>query len=204
VAARPSTDRPSRAFRASERYHSAVRSLGQRIRAVRLAQGLTLERAAEQMGLDLKHLQQIEAGGTNVTLATLLRIVDGLGSPLGPLFEAVDEGAYAAMGKTGGALTTRTPQDGDGTNLKVGVQPNPIPAEPAVDAPTLIRSAGRMIADLRKQRGLTQPDLASRVGVSVQYLQRVEQGRQNLTLSSLAKFASALAVGVDRLVGGDR
>jgi transcriptional regulator with XRE-family HTH domain len=38
--------------------------------------GWTLENAGEQMGLDFRHLQQVEAGTVNITLATIVRIAD--------------------------------------------------------------------------------------------------------------------------------
>jgi transcriptional regulator with XRE-family HTH domain len=53
---------------------------------MREKRGWTLERAAEAMDLDLKHLQKIEAGKLNVTLVTLVRIAEGLSVPLATLF----------------------------------------------------------------------------------------------------------------------
>jgi len=66
-----------------------VRSFGLRLRALRQDQDLTLEAAAEQMDLDWKHLQKIEAGQLNVTLVTLVRIAKGLETSLSDLFEGV-------------------------------------------------------------------------------------------------------------------
>lgn len=60
-----------------------------RLRALRQDQDLTLEAAAEQMDLDWKHLQKIEAGQLNVTLVTLVRIAKGLETSLSDLFEGV-------------------------------------------------------------------------------------------------------------------
>jgi len=57
-----------------------------RIRALREAQGWTLEKAAEKSDLDLKHLQKIEAGMLNVTLVTLVRLAVGLRQPMHALF----------------------------------------------------------------------------------------------------------------------
>jgi transcriptional regulator with XRE-family HTH domain len=57
------------------------------VRALREARGWTLERAAEAMNLDLKHLQKVEAGTLNPTLVTLVRIAEGFGEPMAALFQ---------------------------------------------------------------------------------------------------------------------
>lgn len=93
---RPTDERPSRVARQTRRYRREARLLGANIRALREAQGLTLEEASELMDVAPKHLQKIEAGGgarsdasaktINVTLVTLVRIADGLGTSVHDLF----------------------------------------------------------------------------------------------------------------------
>ncbi|MEO0322733.1 MAG: helix-turn-helix transcriptional regulator [Myxococcota bacterium] len=57
------------------------------------------------------------------------------------------------------------------------------------------RSVGRVIAEARIRLGLTQQELAERIGdVSAQYCGHVEQGRQNLTIETLVKFARGLGL----------
>lgn len=51
---------------------------------------------------------------------------------------------------------------------------------------------GRRIAELRAARRLTQEAVAATLGVSLKYYQRVEWGRENVTLESLARIAAAL------------
>ena len=46
---------------------------------------------------------------------------------------------------------------------------------------------------------MTQQQLADVMGISPQYLRRVESGGANLSIKSLAKFAHALAVEVAEL-----
>jgi transcriptional regulator with XRE-family HTH domain len=58
----------------------------------------------------------------------------------------------------------------------------------------LRRRVGRRVADLRIAAGITQDELAGQLGVSLRYVQRVEAGRENLSLSSLSTLAKALAV----------
>jgi len=80
-------DRPSRIARQSPRFAAEASALGKRVRKLRESRDWTLERAAEAMNLDLKHLQKIEAGKLNVTLVTLVRIAEGLGEPIASLFK---------------------------------------------------------------------------------------------------------------------
>jgi transcriptional regulator with XRE-family HTH domain len=53
---------------------------------------------------------------------------------------------------------------------------------------------------LRESRGLSQTALASKAGVSREYLWRLENGRQDPTLAVLEKLSKALRVKVSRLV----
>ncbi|MFO0646002.1 MAG: helix-turn-helix transcriptional regulator [Polyangiales bacterium] len=58
----------------------------------------------------------------------------------------------------------------------------------------VLRDLGRRIAELRAQNGQTQEQLSEKLNVSLQYLQRIEMGRENLTVRSLTRLAEALAV----------
>jgi transcriptional regulator with XRE-family HTH domain len=82
----PADERPSRVFKTQKRFKAETKNLGKRVRRLRKANSWTLERAAENMHLDLKHLQKIEAGQLNVTLVTLVRIAEGLEIPMSDLF----------------------------------------------------------------------------------------------------------------------
>lgn len=88
-----SSTKHTRRYRSSARRHpeiqAAARSLGQRIRALRRERGLSQEVLAERAGLDWKHLQVIEAGRTNTTLASLVGVARGLGVSLAELFQGV-------------------------------------------------------------------------------------------------------------------
>ncbi|MBI3073009.1 MAG: helix-turn-helix transcriptional regulator [Deltaproteobacteria bacterium] len=66
-------------------------------------------------------------------------------------------------------------------------------------ADRVLRAVGRRFAELRARRGLTQETLAERIGVSLKYLQRIEAGRENLTLKSLVELANTFRVKVDDL-----
>jgi transcriptional regulator with XRE-family HTH domain len=62
------------------------------------------------------------------------------------------------------------------------------------DPDQLIKDVGRRIAELREVRGLSQSELARKLGISPGNLYRIEQGQQNLTLRTMAKLASTLGV----------
>ncbi|HEY3820124.1 MAG TPA: helix-turn-helix transcriptional regulator [Polyangiaceae bacterium] len=59
-------------------------------------------------------------------------------------------------------------------------------------ATRVIRDIGRRIAELRADRGWTQAHFAEVLGIAVPNLQRVEQGRQNLTVRTLVRVARKL------------
>ena len=67
------------------------------------------------------------------------------------------------------------------------------------DASVVLREVGRRVAELRQGQGLTQEALAEQLGFTVKYLQRVEAGRENLTIRSLVRFADVLGVDLPEL-----
>ncbi len=85
-------ERPSRLAKETKGYREGLEALGNRVRALRDKRGLTLERAAEQMTMDLTHLAKIEFGKVNVTFVTLVRIANGLGVSIRDLFPAAGRG----------------------------------------------------------------------------------------------------------------
>lgn len=58
----------------------------------------------------------------------------------------------------------------------------------------VLRDLGRRIAELRQGLELTQEQLAEKAQLSIKYLQRVEAGRENLTVRSLVRLANLLRV----------
>jgi transcriptional regulator with XRE-family HTH domain len=63
----------------------------------------------------------------------------------------------------------------------------------AVRADDVLHDLGRRVAELRAARTLTQEQFAEIAGVTVQYLQRVEAGRENLTVRSLVSVTDLFA-----------
>jgi transcriptional regulator with XRE-family HTH domain len=65
------------------------------------------------------------------------------------------------------------------------------------DPKRTLLDVGRRIAEVRAEAGLTQEQFAERVArVSLKYLQRIEAGRANMTVLTLAKFAARIGVEV--------
>ena len=60
---------------------------------------------------------------------------------------------------------------------------------------------GNRLRDIRDARGLTQKDLANRVGMSDQQIYRYETDKSDPTGEALAKISKALDVSVDYLLG---
>jgi len=69
----------------------------------------------------------------------------------------------------------------------------------AARADDVLRDLGRRVAELRASRGLTQERFSEDADITVQYLQRVEAGRENLTVRSLVRLANLLHVSITDL-----
>jgi transcriptional regulator with XRE-family HTH domain len=63
-----------------------------------------------------------------------------------------------------------------------------------VDPPELVQFVGGRIKTLRQARGLTQDAVAEALGIASKNVQRLEAGRQNLTLVTLSHIADVLGV----------
>lgn len=51
---------------------------------------------------------------------------------------------------------------------------------------------GQLISQIRQQRGLTQVEFAKRLGTSQSAVNRIEQGKQNLSLETIGRISDAL------------
>ena len=69
------------------------KALGQRLRAARLAAGLTQEKVAEQAGISPTYMPRLEAGAAAPSLDVLLQLAAALGVPAGVLLGGAEEGA---------------------------------------------------------------------------------------------------------------
>lgn len=60
-----------------------------------------------------------------------------------------------------------------------------------------LKKSGKRIQTLRKERGMTQAQLAERVGISADNLGRIERGLQGVSIDLLIELASFFAVSMD-------
>jgi transcriptional regulator with XRE-family HTH domain len=63
------------------------------------------------------------------------------------------------------------------------------------------RDFGRRLAAARKQAGLSQTDLAGRLGIERRYVSDLEQGLSNRTEGSTANPSAAVLAGIARALG---
>jgi DNA-binding XRE family transcriptional regulator len=61
----------------------------------------------------------------------------------------------------------------------------------------LCAKTGKLIRNTRKEQGLSQKDLAKKLGISQQIISRVEKGRENISLATLTNITRALGVKVE-------
>lgn|SRR5574341_300696 len=192
--------RLSRAFRRSRRFKNVAVALGVRVRELRKGAGWTLEKASARMGLDFRHLQQIEAGTVNVTLATILRMCDAFDCSPSILLPSARE-PKLKLGpvhvRTFGAIRGVDPP---GMKRRSELRENPIEPPPPAETTAVKKRVGAMIKSLRLEKGWTQKKMAALLTVTETYVQDVERGKGNLTIESLVKFSKVFGVDPGRLV----
>lgn len=59
---------------------------------------------------------------------------------------------------------------------------------------------GQRIAELRKEQGMTQTQLAERCGLQQAHIARIETGRYSVGLDTLAQIATALGMKIDFII----
>lgn len=64
----------------------------------------------------------------------------------------------------------------------------------------LVKILGQNMKIVRAMKGISQRDLGEKIGLSSQYLSRLESGDMNPTLISVEKIADGLGVGVTTLL----
>ena len=59
---------------------------------------------------------------------------------------------------------------------------------------------GDNMKKIRLEKGMSQGDICRVLDLDRAYISNVENGKQNLTISTMEKIANALEVGVDKMV----
>ena len=142
--------------------------IGRNIMTLRKAKGYSVERVALESNLSPAWLRQIESGQASITVDTLRRIANTLKvAPIALGILALPDERILSM-------LQKAPQ---------------IPRQASKEI-----QIGRNIVSLRKERGLTQKQLAQAAGVSSARLREVEQDCANVTIALLGRLAKALEV----------
>lgn len=63
-------------------------------------------------------------------------------------------------------------------------------------------SMGKRIRGLRKQQGLTQAELAQKVGISTSFMGHIERGTRIASLETLVGLSRTLEISLDAMVTG--
>lgn len=66
----------------------------------------------------------------------------------------------------------------------------------------LLKIFGKRVAEVRKSRGVTQQELAERIGMSVVAIAYIETGKRWARLGTLDKIATSLKVDIKELFKG--
>ncbi len=75
----------------------------------------------------------------------------------------------------------------------------------AYDEETKVLSIGLQLAKQRKRKGLTQAELAKKIGTSTPQLSRTERRPENVNMRTLIRYAEAIGMNLDvRLVAKKR
>jgi transcriptional regulator with XRE-family HTH domain len=69
------------------RNEKLIKGVGQRVRAERLSQGLTMEGLADLAGIDYRQIARVELGTANTTISTAYQIARALEVPFSQLFD---------------------------------------------------------------------------------------------------------------------
>ena len=65
---------------------------------------------------------------------------------------------------------------------------------------TSAQKFGENMKKIRLEKGMSQGDIRRELGLDRAYISNVENGKQNLTLSTMEKVAKVLGVSVDQLL----
>jgi len=77
--------------------NNALKALGEKIRTLRKAQGLSQAQLADSVGINVSYLSQVETGKHNISFGYLAALAERLAIPLTELFDFEEPEAKAAV-----------------------------------------------------------------------------------------------------------
>ncbi len=69
-----------------------------------------------------------------------------------------------------------------------------------VNTDTINSRLGENIKKIRTKKGMSQGDISSKIGADRAYISGIENGKRNVTLSTVAKLSEALGVSIEELM----
>jgi len=66
----------------------------------------------------------------------------------------------------------------------------------------ILKDFGKIVAEKRKEIGLSQEELAHKAELHRTYIGMVERGEKNITIKSISKLSTALECSIEELVKG--
>lgn len=150
-----------------------LEEIGKNVSLLRRARGLTQEDVAYRANISTSCLQAIEYRGRNMTVETVLRLSGSLGVDVRVIgiFTRTDQEILGELGKS-----RRLPRQG-GEAMQIC----------------------RNILLMRKEKGLSQAELARRSNISVGYLRDIEHGCANVTIGKLLGIAEGFGMSLVEL-----
>ena len=159
-------------------------SFSDRLRQARKRQGLTQEELGKKSGLSAYTIQRYEYGKLNPKKDTVAKLATALN--LGYDYTKSGEPYFYTFIDTVPSSEYEDAEDFNQEQYRNAI-------EKALEDVTS-STIGEKIKGIRKERGLTQKELAKQTGLSLDSIQGYEQGRYNPKLEAIAKIAGALGV----------
>jgi transcriptional regulator with XRE-family HTH domain len=166
------------------------------MRELREAHGLSQEALGHKIGLDRVVVSRIERSAPNLTIARAVLIATALESRVGAMlkqsagFSETPPGTPAAR-QSRAATTISDLAPSTRASSQTQKKPKSRPLRPDDSGDVLARVTSRIRA-LREKSGKSQRELADIMKVDRNWVSAVESGRENLSFSTVERFANAL------------
>jgi transcriptional regulator with XRE-family HTH domain len=148
--------------------------VGSLVRVHRIARGMSQTELGNHIGVTFQQIQKYEIGANRISMGRLTRIAHVFGVSV----------PYMLAGSRQSASMTEAK--------------NPTRAD------TIDVEVGRLVRVQRIARGLSQTELADRIGVTFQQVQKYESGANRISMGRLTRIGRVLGVDITYLLGANR
>lgn len=87
------------------------RKIGQKIREIRKAWGLSQIELAERVGISFQQIQKYEKGSTRISMMRLQQVANALGVPITRFLDEADTASHVSDPKAGYSINLKTSED---------------------------------------------------------------------------------------------